>query len=154
MSGLRIYVSEIPRDGCHIEGEIAADVVDLMGGDVVESCEPLKYELDVSVVTDELLVFGAISICLKMQCSRCSAVFPVSVEESLYSYNEHVEKTMEYADLTVDMREAIILAFSSYPVCSLDCKGLCGQCGANLNDGDCDCKPVVNEQWAGLDGLG
>lgn len=153
MDGFKIYVADIPQDGERLEGEIAAEVMDFVGGDVVESCEPLKYGLDVSVVTSELLVFGSISVELKMRCTRCSAVFAVTIEEHLYSYNEHVEKTMEYADLTADMREAIILAFSSYPVCSVDCKGLCSQCGVNLNDGECNCEPVVNEQWAGLEGL-
>ncbi len=153
MDGLKIYVADIPQDGYRLEGEVAAEVMDLVGGDVVESCEPLKYGLDVSVVTDELLVFGSISVDLKIRCIRCSTVFAVTIEEDLYSYNEHVEKTMEYADLTADMREAIILAFSSYPVCSEYCKGLCSQCGVNLNDGECNCKPVVNEQWAGLEGL-
>jgi uncharacterized protein len=154
LDALKIYVADIPQDGERLEGEVDAEAIDLAGGDVAESSEPLKYALDVSVVTDELLVFGSISVDLKIRCTRCSAVFPVTIEEHLYSYNEHVEKTMEYADLTADMREAIILAFSSYPVCSEDCKGLCGQCGVNLNDGECNCKPVVNEQWAGLEGLG
>lgn len=154
MEGLRIYVADIPRDGCHLEGEIPAGLLELKGGDVVESIKPLTYKVDVSVVTDELLVFGQIYVDLKVRCTRCATVFAVTIEDTLYSYNEHVEKTMEYVDLTADMREAIILAFSSYPVCSEDCKGLCSQCGANLNKEECNCETLVNQQWAGLDGLG
>jgi uncharacterized protein len=152
--GLRIYVADIPQDGYRLEGEIPAEVIDLADGEFIESREPLIYALDVSEVTNELLVFGSVSVDLVMQCSRCSAMFPITITENNYSYNQHIEKTLEYVDLTADMREAIILAFSSYPVCSADCKGLCTQCGANLNKGECKCKPLTDDRWAGLDGLG
>ncbi len=37
-------------------------------------------------------------------------------------------------------REDIFLALPFKFLCSDDCKGLCPQCGKNLNDGPCDCK--------------
>jgi uncharacterized protein len=153
-SGLRIYVADIAQDGERLEGEIPPEIADLADGEFIESSEPLIYKLDISVVSDELLVFGSLSVDLVMQCARCSAMFPVTVSEPAYCYNQRVEKTLEYVDLTADMREAIILAFSSYPVCSADCKGLCIQCGANLNNGECNCKPPVDDRWEGLEGLG
>ena len=37
-------------------------------------------------------------------------------------------------------REFVLLNLPLKPVCRPDCKGLCPQCGANRNHGDCDCR--------------
>jgi len=153
LSGLKIYIDEISQDGLHCEGEIAADVLDLSDGEFVVSKNPLRYELDVSIVSNELLAFGRLAVDLQMCCSRCTVMFPVEVREDGYSFNMQVDKTTEFADLTEDIREAIILAFSSYPVCSQECKGLCPQCGANLNKGSCECSQPGDLRWAGLDSV-
>lgn len=45
-------------------------------------------------------------------------------------------------DLDVD-RLVCLEVLMSWPLkvlCSPDCKGICSQCGKNLNDGPCDCK--------------
>jgi uncharacterized protein len=152
LSGLRVYIDEIPQDGLRLEGEIDAETLDI-SDDFVKCTNPLCYKVELSIVSGELLVFGELSVDLLMRCSRCAVMFPVTVAESAYSYNQQVEKRLEYVDLTEDMREAIILAFSSYPVCSEDCKGLCPQCGANLNEGACKCKPPADARWDGLDSL-
>jgi uncharacterized protein len=40
------------------------------------------------------------------------------------------------------------------PLCREDCKGLCAQCGTNLNLGSCDCAPVWEDpRLAGLKAL-
>ncbi|MDA0577799.1 MAG: DUF177 domain-containing protein [Verrucomicrobia bacterium] len=57
-------------------------------------------------------------------------------------------------DLTEDIREAIILAFSGYPVCNPDCKGLCASCGMNLNKAACRCTPPDENRWTILDQFG
>jgi uncharacterized metal-binding protein YceD (DUF177 family) len=60
---------------------------------------------------------------------------------------------LESVDLTEDIRESMILAFPHYPVCNPECKGLCPQCGVNLNNAPCSCQPPADDRWAGLDGL-
>ena len=55
-------------------------------------------------------------------------------------------ETSYYADDQIDlnemMREQFYLALPMKPLCREDCKGLCPQCGTNLNTGTCDCAPV------------
>ena len=54
-------------------------------------------------------------------------------------------------DLDPIVREQIVLALPSYPVCKDACKGLCPVCGANLNERDCGCdRHVPDPRWAGL----
>jgi uncharacterized protein len=42
-------------------------------------------------------------------------------------------------DLSIGIRDTLILAAPIAPVCKEDCKGICPQCGANLNQGKCGC---------------
>ncbi len=39
-------------------------------------------------------------------------------------------------------REALVLAIPDRLMCSSECKGLCPQCGADLNEGRCSCGPL------------
>jgi uncharacterized protein len=68
---------------------------------------------------------------------------PADAEEETYSG--------KMVDLDPIVREQIVLALPSYPVCDESCKGLCPVCGANLNDRECGCdRHVPDPRWAGL----
>jgi uncharacterized protein len=42
-------------------------------------------------------------------------------------------------DLTPALQEQILLDLPMRPLCKPDCRGLCIECGKNLNEGSCDC---------------
>ncbi|MCB9357227.1 MAG: DUF177 domain-containing protein [Calditrichaeota bacterium] len=44
-------------------------------------------------------------------------------------------------DLSHDFRDLLILAYSGKHLCDENCKGLCPNCGANLNEHFCECAP-------------
>src|SRR4029450_9453000 len=44
-------------------------------------------------------------------------------------------------DLIELMREQFVLALPMKPLCEEACKGLCPECGTNLNKTQCDCAP-------------
>ena len=49
------------------------------------------------------------------------------------------------------VREQILLAVTLKLTCREDCKGLCPQCGQNLNEGQCACAVTREEpRWAAL----
>jgi len=49
----------------------------------------------------------------------------------------------EQIDLLAPVLEQVYLGLPAYPHCSSGCRGLCPQCGANLNTGACDCSAVA-----------
>lgn len=52
------------------------------------------------------------------------------------------------------LRDDLVLWVPSKVLCSDDCKGLCDQCGINLNHGNCDChKKTVDPRLAALGSL-
>ena len=54
-------------------------------------------------------------------------------------------------DLDPLVREQVLLALPMHAVCREDCKGLCGTCGQNLNEGECGCAPSqVDPRFAAL----
>ena len=46
-----------------------------------------------------------------------------------------------HLDLTPVLRQDFLLSVPMHALCRPDCKGLCPQCGTNLNAGACDCAP-------------
>lgn len=46
----------------------------------------------------------------------------------------------EEVDVSPLMGEQLVLALPTQPLCGEGCKGLCQQCGANLNAGPCGCR--------------
>ena len=51
------------------------------------------------------------------------------------------------------LREQFVLAVPFAPLCREDCKGLCPQCGIDLNTGTCACEKPVDPRLAALKGL-
>ena len=45
----------------------------------------------------------------------------------------------EEIDLSPLLRERLLLALPTLPLCRDDCRGLCARCGADLNAGPCGC---------------
>jgi uncharacterized protein len=43
-------------------------------------------------------------------------------------------------DLTEAIKQYALLAIPMKPLCRQDCRGLCPNCGHNLNEGPCDCR--------------
>jgi uncharacterized protein len=51
----------------------------------------------------------------------------------------------EVIDLAPQIREAIMMQVPDFPLCRPDCKGLCLQCGVNLNHQPCTCKKALGD---------
>ena len=60
------------------------------------------------------------------------------------------DKTTEI-DLSSDIRENLLLTLPMKHLCKDDCRGLCAQCGANLNSEICNCKQEdIDPRWEKL----
>ena len=93
------------------------------------------------------------AVVLAVPCDRClkevsvpvdismSAEFDFSGsnEESVLDLNE--TNYIDGYELDVDklVYEEILLGFPMKVLCKEDCKGICKVCGADLNEGECDC---------------
>ena len=111
-----------------------------------------------------ILVKGSFSGKTSLICSRCLTPFdyplafnieeeflpatevnsgsPLSLPEdlTLFIIDEH-----HVLDLSEAMRQYALLTIPMKPLCRPDCAGLCPQCGANRNQGTCQCMPISQE---------
>jgi uncharacterized protein len=75
--------------------------------------------------------------------------------ESAASFDPDTVDEEPYTGKTIDLapalREQILLAVPPSPLCDEACKGLCPQCGKDLNQGDCGCeRRSIDPRWAAL----
>jgi uncharacterized protein len=149
-----IDIARLLPAGSRYTGEEPPEVLDLgEQSELVSPDGPLKYDLYARIVTTELLVQGVVSMRLRFRCSRCGDTFCSEVRDPAFFHSRDVSGATDSADLTADIREAILLGFPSYPVCREECQGVCPQCGANRNRGSCRCKPASDSRWGALDKL-
>ena len=92
-----------------------------------------------------VFVDGEIEYSLSAECSRClkGVIFHNIVEfDEEFSENEDGEDIYRFkkglVDLTEMVNEKILLSMPYYVLCDDHCKGLCPECGANLNENKCD----------------
>lgn len=118
---LIINASRVDPEGEVFEGEV--DCVDL-DEEFVKPFGGIRYRLKAQVFGTELLVRGHLEQDFDLVCSRCGKDFDdtIKVEDFVESY-EFGEKNPEI-DLTNDLRESIILALPTYPVCVETCPGI------------------------------
>ena len=148
-----IDVYRIPPEGGTYSGEEPTSILDVDEGGEVRFRGARRYELKALLASQELIVQGNLSLEAMFRCSRCGEMFAQRVNEPAFECVREVANVNESVDLTPDIRESMLLALPSYPVCSPGCKGLCSQCGTNLNKSQCTCRSHVATGWEALDGL-
>jgi uncharacterized protein len=158
---VEILLRELRKGPKAYKGEDADVLSDLAGPDLrVDG--PLRVELSALLVSGQLVIRGKASVDVTFRCVRCAESFSRHIEEGAVEIVVEVDEDAESeaggddvaVDLTPELREAIILAFPSNPLCGEDCKGLCPRCGCNRNKEFCSCRPVEEDvRWAGLNGL-
>ncbi len=120
---------------------------------------PLRVALRYMRSGQDLLFDGTLSGDLAGQCARCLEEFPLALSRP-FSWvllpagpqpvlGRETELNQEdlvasfYSGDQVDVsrlvREQFFLSLPSYPLCQETCKGLCEQCGVNLNGEECSC---------------
>jgi uncharacterized protein len=122
---------------------------------------PVEVSLDIQKLGgDAFGVTGRLSTTLQVECSRCVEPFDVPLDASFdLRYVPHVENAGEgerevgeddlavayyregMLDLVDLLREQFVLAMPMKPLCTVTCRGLCPNCGTNLNTTQCDCAP-------------
>jgi uncharacterized protein len=90
-------------------------------------------------------VFGPCSRCLKESGLEVLAEEQEFIPTAAAGWAESdsspfVEGMM--VDLSGLSREALVLAMPDRALCSAECKGLCPECGADLNEVECGCQPL------------
>ena len=142
-------------------------------GDAYRIVAPVEVEFDIHKDKDKFRLAGTVRTELELSCSRCLEPFRTAVNtpfdlrylpatEMAVDEEREVQEddfeTSYYRDDQIDLnellREQFYLALPMKPLCAEECKGLCPQCGTNLNTGTCGCTPAWEDpRLAPLKGL-
>lgn len=108
---------------------------------------------------------GHISGSAALECRRCLGDVTVGVDEEVHFLVAPegdpaadddpdvflYDQSAPELDLRPAVRESWLLEVPGFVECSADCRGLCPRCGANLNQGGCDCAPeAADPRWDAL----
>jgi uncharacterized protein len=135
---------------------------------------PVELSMDIEKTgADAFRVTGRATARLGLDCGRCLDAFEIPVDTAFElryipasenTGDEEREVTEDdlttafYREGSLDvidlLREQFQLALPMKPLCAEACRGLCPECGVNLNRTDCGCNPKWEDpRLAALKGL-
>ncbi len=134
-------------------GDSARSEITSVGSDI-------EFHIDLTRTIGEVSVQGRIDFTAVSRCSRC--LNDVSVDTNLEvklllspSDKEKKEESNDdidyetYRGKTIDlndyMRQQVNLSLPYKILCMNDCKGLCCECGCNLNARQCECETLLED---------
>jgi uncharacterized protein len=131
---------------------------------------PVSVELSAAWEFDHVRVSGHVDTAVRLACSRCLKDYeiPLSSDFTIFyteSKGEELDEEVELSDqalisasytgeeidLDPEIAEQVMLEVPYKPLCTEECLGLCPQCGADLNAGECGCdRGGINLKMAAL----
>jgi len=121
----------------------------------------VEVHLRLESLSDGIVVTGSTAVPWSGNCRRCLAPASGTATTEVHELYQHTltdpdafELTGDQLDLRPMVRELLMLEVPETPLCREDCAGLCPQCGADRNSGECGCEPAVTDpRWDALSGL-
>jgi uncharacterized protein len=134
---------------------------------------PATVSGKVRLAGNEVFVNGHVETRAQVECDRClqSVETPVNSDFELEyitgsEYESSGTAALTEAELSVSVfdgkaidvdeivKEQVLLAVPTRMLCREDCKGICPECGADRNTGDCNCTTDdTDPRWAALKDL-
>ena len=141
--------------------------------DRIQLIAPIAVNGKVRLAGNEVFVNGHVETRAQVECDRClkPIELPVNADFALeYITGSEYESTDvaelsegemsvavfdgEAIDVDEIVKEQILLAVPTRMLCREDCKGICPQCGADRNMGECSCvTDDIDPRWAALKNL-
>lgn len=132
-------------------------------GDIIKPIGSCQVVGGILSDSDILILNAEIKVDLEMICSRCldTFIYPIDIDiEERFTTNsksqddEAVVVYDDVLDITEIVETSIISTIPIKRICKDDCKGLCQECGCNLNIKSCSCNNEdVDIRFEALRGL-
>ena len=169
---MRIELENLEKAGGTFSREYQTDELTFDDQDL-RLIEPVRVAGRVRRKNEEVELRGKLATKVAVPCARClkAVEFPIEVDFSerftsavAWKHEEQHELQSEDLNLAVFdgegielddlVKEEILLAMPGHLLCREDCKGLCPNCGADLNETTCDCATKqIDSRWDKLKDL-
>ena len=128
---ITVNLRHLEFDNVELEGELPASELDLdLRDEMIEAHQPLKHNLVVQKLEQNLLVQGSLQLTLNCKCVRCLKPFEFVLKLDSWTCHlplegeEAVQVSNDSVDLMPYVREDILLEFPQHPLCTAECRGL------------------------------
>lgn len=134
-------------------GAYTLDTLEI-GPDTYTITTPVTWSVTVTNTGGAFLMSGSAHAHAVCACARCAEDAHYELESEIEEYilihpdpeleeDDEIDYLVLPEDHEIDMAPivecALILDLPLVPLCRDDCKGVCPDCGQNLNEGTCDC---------------
>ncbi len=135
---MKIPVSRIQEDQLEVfNDEILAKDLDIDIG-IMHFPGAIKVQAEVFKSEEDLTVNAHLEGERVFTCSLCLEEFNNLFEKDCTLHYDI--KGLETVTLDSDLRDELLLDHPIQVLCRPDCKGLCHECGTNLNEKKCECQ--------------
>ncbi len=129
---------------------------------------PILATLGIDKETHQITVNGQLKTDVDLICDRCLEPFSFqlnvdfqSIISPMISPVDNLDENIipisskaNEVDLTPFAHDALLLGLPMKNICSETCKGICPECGTNLNTNPCNCeKTKIDDRWKSLENL-
>jgi len=151
---LKVSLSALDRGDVRVREQVPPG--DAMWDDAgLTLAAPLDVDLTARSVGEGVFLRGRLRTTVRLACRRCLTSVEREVDDTVDLFFEPLGPEDEDAqgevyplpergdelDLREALREQVLLRAPEFALCSEACRGLCPQCGADLNTDPCDCVP-------------
>jgi|TARA_B100001964_G_C14184052_1_gene577694 uncharacterized protein len=164
-----LALDEIEEGVNRMSFEVDARALDL-GTTDVEVAAPVSAQLTVSRTMQMYTIRGQVRTSLQGACCRCLSPAVADLETEIQFLLQRKEASddeiealedqddvdivdpgTKEVDLVDRLHDAVVLELPLRLYCKTDCKGLCPQCGQDLNVDSCSCADdAIDPRWEAL----
>ncbi|ACD23256.1 DUF177 domain-containing protein [Clostridium botulinum] len=117
-------------------------------GDVITPVSKCEVSGVITSDKDIVIMKAKVKVTLEMNCARCldTFIYPIDIDiEERFANNNNLQEEEvvivldDILDISQIIESNIISTLPIQRLCKNDCKGLCQECGSNLNKQPCSC---------------
>ena len=150
-------VSALEKNPVRKSGVLPAEFLDLAPEDSFAAAGEVTYDVTAALVSGGVLVSGELSVPLTTVCGRCLKEIGFTLSSGEIQLFFEIDDSTEELETGEELRAELLLALPMNPLCSEQCRGLCPECGCDLNESSCDCDVSsaagAVSPWSALDDL-
>ena len=152
-------IEDIPEGGLNLDLLAAKEQFEINQPDCSLS-EDIKLGGRLSKIEQDISFSGELQAILQVSCTRCLNLFPYNIKTEIKAHFIPLDKEAKprneieikkadieqeiyeggKIDLRGSVRDQVLLELPLMHLCRDDCKGICSECGSDLNSSQCECQ--------------